>query len=243
MSSTTKGDPDQRLVDPEAAALFQRDWQIYRKMIDHNFLFHREAYAHLRQVLVETRTAPFRFLDIACGDATASVGALRGTAVAFYHGIDLSRAALDLAEPALRTLGCPYTLEQNEFAEALRSRTEPADVAWIGLSLHHFDAAGKLGIMREVRRILAEDGLFLIFENTSPDGEDREGWLERWDRQRAAWAAYSDDEWDAMQAHVHSSDIPETDQTWHRLGREAGFGSVTQHYATPSDLFRLYSFH
>src|SRR6187402_2495834 len=78
-------------------AVFQQEWRTYRTLVDENYLFHREAYACLHQILVEDVRHPFRFLDIACGDATASVDALTGTAITHYYGIDLSAAALELA--------------------------------------------------------------------------------------------------------------------------------------------------
>ena len=86
--------------EESALAVFQK-WQLYRKVVDNNYLFHREAYARLHQILVDEGSRPFRFLDIACGDARATAGALKGTRVAHYHGIDLSHAALDLASNAL----------------------------------------------------------------------------------------------------------------------------------------------
>jgi hypothetical protein len=75
-----------------------------------------------------------------------------------------------------------------------------------------------------------------------PDGEDRDGWLKRWDRQRSAWSAYDDMEWNTMRDHVHAADFPETDASWRALGDSSGYGSVMEVYAAPSDLFRMYSF-
>ena len=65
------------LLDQPALALFRQQWQLYRKLVDNNYLFHREAYARLHQILVDEAVQPFRFLDIACGDASATVEALR----------------------------------------------------------------------------------------------------------------------------------------------------------------------
>ena len=49
---------------PESAApIFQREWRPYRKIVDHNSIFHPEAYTRLRKALVEEATRPFRFLD------------------------------------------------------------------------------------------------------------------------------------------------------------------------------------
>jgi SAM-dependent methyltransferase len=94
-----------------APSFFQEQWQIYRKFVDNNYFYHREVYGQLHRILVDEAVWPFRFLDIACGDARATVDALKGTRVAHYHGIDLSQAALDLASKALEALACPVTLD------------------------------------------------------------------------------------------------------------------------------------
>jgi SAM-dependent methyltransferase len=230
------------IADNPAAALFQHEWQTYRKMVDHNYLFHREVYARLRQVLLDEAPRPFRFLDIACGDAGATVNALTGTPIARYHGIDLSPTALGIARHTLAALACPVDLREGDFVEALRAWRAPVDVAWIGLSLHHFPIGAKLDLMRQVGRIVGPRGLFLIYENTSPDGEDREGWLRRWDEQEPLWTAYTPDEWDAMRTHVHAADFPETTTRWHELGHAAGFREVRELFVAPTDLFRMYAF-
>jgi SAM-dependent methyltransferase len=222
-------------------AIFQQEWQTYRTLVDENYLFHREAYACLRQILLDEFPQPFRFLDIACGDATASVTALTGTHIAHYHGIDLSQAALDLASRSLAVLECPVTLARADFVAALQEQHEPVDVVWIGLSLHHLRSPGKLEVMRAIRKILGEGGLLLIYEDTSPDGEDRDRWLHRWDNQKPMWTAYSSEDWDTITAHVHAADYPETSSRWVSLGHEAGFDDVREVFVAPSDLFRLYA--
>ena len=95
------------MLDEPAAALFQHLWQLYHKFVDNNFFCHREVYARLHRILVDEAVQPFRFLDIACGDARATVEALKGTRVAHYYGIDLSSAALELASKALESLAEP----------------------------------------------------------------------------------------------------------------------------------------
>ena len=232
----------ENMLEEPSLALFQRQWKLYRKVVDNNYLFHREAYAQLHRILVDEAVQPFRFLDIACGDARATADALQGTRVAHYHGIDLCQAALDLAANALTTLGCPVMLDQLDFVEALRDWSQPVDVAWIGLSLHHLNAPAKLTLMREIRDIIGGHGLFLIYEDASSDGEDRDAWHRRWDRQKPFWTALTPGEWDAVAAHVHTADFPETTSRWHSLGREAGFSQVRQLFVAPSNLFRMYCF-
>jgi SAM-dependent methyltransferase len=226
-----------------AAALFQQQWQLYRKFVDYNLLYHREAYGQLHRILVEEVVQPFRFLDIACGDASATVDALRGLRVAHYHGIDLSQAALDLARKNLEALACPVTLEHRDFVAALRDRPEPVDVAWIGLSLHHLLAPAKLDLMREIRSVVGDNGLFLIYENASPDAEDRDAYLLRWEHQnQPLWTALTPEEYEAMRAHVRAYDFLETNSRYHSLGHEAGFNHVRELFVAPTDLFRMYCF-
>jgi SAM-dependent methyltransferase len=229
-------------ADKPMAVLFQHQWQLYRKFVDNNYFYHRQVYARLHRILVDEAVQPFRFLDIACGDARATVETLKGTRVAHYYGIDLSQAALELASKALKLLRCPVTLDQRDFVEALRDWPEHVDVVWIGLSLHHLLTPAKLSLMREIRGIVGDSGLFLIYENAGPDGEDRDDWLRCWDRQKQFWSALTPEEWDSITAHVHTYDFPETTSQWHSLGREAGFGRVRELFVAPTDLFRMYCF-
>ena len=232
----------QNMMDSSAQAIFHVQWQTYRKIVDCNYFFHREVYARLNQILREDAAQPFRFLDIACGDAGSSVAALAGTRVSHYHGIDQSAAALALAREALAALPCPVTLEQRDFIEALGDHPSPMDVAWIGLSLHHLHAPNKLEVMRDIRDSLNEGGLLVIYEPTSPEGEERAEWLRRWDEQRPSWTGYTAEEWDAVSTHVHAADFPETISGWHALGAAAGFSSVQEVYGAPSNLFRMFCF-
>jgi SAM-dependent methyltransferase len=230
-----------RKASPEPRSIFEREWITYRKMVDNNYLFHRQAYDRLRQILLADAPTPFRFLDIACGDAGESARVLAQARVSSYDGIDQCGPALDLARTNLAALGCPVRLHQAELEVALAGWDHlPIDVAWIGLSLHHFRAEGKQRVLRSIRRILSPSGLLLIYENAGPDDEDRRNWLQRWDRQQTSWGEYSDDEWSAMREHVHACDFPETGLRWLELGRGAGFAEVREIYRAPTDLFRMY---
>jgi hypothetical protein len=87
---------------------------------------------------------------------------------------------------------------ESDFVQALKDWRDPVQVVWIGLSLHHLGTPGKLNVMLDVRRIVGEQGVFVVYENTSPDGEDRDEWHHRWDLQKPHWTAYTDEEWDAI---------------------------------------------
>jgi SAM-dependent methyltransferase len=226
---------------PELVTVFDASAEVYRKMVEHNFINHAEVYACLHERLKDR--PPFRFLDVACWTAACSAQALVGTRIARYHGIDLVAAALAEARTILGSkLTCPIHLIAADYAEALAAWTEPVDVVWIGLSLHHQRSPGKLAVMRDIARILGDNGALLIYENTNLDGEDQHGWMARFDRQREAWKEYTPPEWNAMRSHVDTYDFPETLSSWRALAAAAGFGTVEEIYRSPSDLFRMFEF-
>ena len=88
--------PSSPVVDEQAMQTFRRQWQVYSKLVTNDCLSHRAAGEVLHRELVAVNR-PFRFLDLACGDAAMTVAALRDTPVIHYHGIDLLAPALDLA--------------------------------------------------------------------------------------------------------------------------------------------------
>ena len=104
--------------------------------------------------------------------------ALRGTQVRHYHGIDLSQAALELAAANLADLPFKVDLDHRDFVEAMLRRPEHADAAWCSLSIHHLATDDKLNLMQAIRRATGSRGIFLLYEPTRRDGEDRPAWPE-----------------------------------------------------------------
>lgn len=231
------------IPDPGAMALFDRQWSLYRKVVDHNYLHHREFGEALHRALAERGDAPFRLLDLACGDAATTADALAGLPVRHYHGIDLSAAALQLAKTHLARLDCEVTLEQRDYLGAMQHYPRPLDVVLISLSLHHLDTGAKRELMTRVRQSLDRGGLFLVYEPASPDGENRAGYLERFEQtNRRAWSALDADEWREVWSHVRDNDLAETLASWYQLGRDAGFDRAEQLFVSADNLYRMFRF-
>lgn len=231
------------IEDRQAIEVFQHRWQIYKKMVDSDYFAHHEVYAIVQRVLKYRFEQPFRFLDLACGDAGGVVEALRHTAVSHYHGIDLSKAALELASRNLENLRCTVVLEERDFIEAMIGRPEPADFVWIGLSLHHLTPAAKKELMAAVRNAIGNDGLFLIYEPTLRAGETRGAYIDRAERSIRSWrTVLTGEEMDEVVQHVRTCDLPETVETWKTLALQGGFGRARKLFDGPADLFALFSF-
>src|SRR5471032_2508091 len=104
--------PEHSVREAKALEIFQQQWEIYRKFLTHNYLSNAGAYEHLRTFLDSNITRPFALLDLACGDASGIVEALKGTPIASYRGIDLSGPALEHAHKNLEQLPCRAELVQ-----------------------------------------------------------------------------------------------------------------------------------
>lgn len=225
-----------------SVAMFEKNWQRYRTVMANNLMYHREVYLELHRILLDEAPGPFRFLDIACGDASCTVECLKGTEVASYHGIDLSQPALELASTFLETLGCPFKLENRDFLDAVTHMSEPVDVVWIGQSLHHLLLSEKRVLARKIREIVGVRGLFLIWEPVCLEGESEEGWYDRFVANRPLWSVLSDKDFADIDNHHRTSDHPETDHVWRMLGVESGFAGVDEIFRAPNNLARVYQF-
>jgi SAM-dependent methyltransferase len=231
------------VMDKQAMEAFRHQWQIYSKVVDNDYLSHRAVYSVLHRELVTDVNRPFRFLDLACGDARLTVAALQGTPVAQYHGIDLSAPALAMARQTVAALACPFELEQEDFVSAMRARREPADVVWIGLALHHLQTPDKGALMRDVRAAVGDSGRFLMYEPVCREGESRPAYLDRFEQvNHSAWAALTSEEWAAMLGHVRAADFPEPWSVWAQLGRDAGFRDVCELFTDPTGFYKVFCF-
>lgn len=229
------------LVD-DTQAVFNEQLSTYRRVVGENLMYHREVYGLLRKLLCEQVQKPFTFLDIACGDASASATSLKDTSIAKYYGIDLSARSLELASDNLKILPCEFDLQRCDFSKAMASWSAPIDVAWIGMSLHHFQRLEKAQLMKNVHKAIAPDGLFLIWEPTLLENETRAQWLDRFAGLRKAFAAITQAEFQAMESHMRQADFPESADTWLAMGRQAGFGKAQEIFIMPNRMGRVFKY-
>ena len=223
-------------------AVFNQQLSTYRRIVGENLMYHLEVYALLKNVLSGQMSKPFTFLDIACGDASASAATLKDTSIVHYHGIDLSARSLELARENLKVLPCAFELRCCDFAEAMTDWPEPVDVAWIGMSLHHLQQQEKALLMKNVHKALTPGGIFLIWEPTLLEGETRAEWLDRFAGLRRAFAAITEDEFQAMESHMRCADFPESADAWIAMGHQAGFGNAKELFVMPNRMGRVFKY-
>jgi len=202
---------------------FFAQWEVYRLCIDQNTLHHRQVGEALRAEFLK-EPAGFRFLDLACGDAWTTSQALSGSGIGFYRGVDFSAEALALARRNTLGLGCGCDFFETDFRGYLGGNHGKFDAVYLGLSLHHLEAAEKRGAMDGIRAAVADGGVFFLYEPILQPGESRAECLARWkENMDRTWASFPEAAKAAVWAHVESSDFPETVETWTALAEGAGF--------------------
>ncbi|MFM6283053.1 MAG: class I SAM-dependent methyltransferase [Dolichospermum sp.] len=93
---------------------FNKQWKIYQKVLNNNYMSHNEIYGILHKFLVSNFQKPFKMLDLGCGDASFTSLVLSNTNITSYHGVDLSIAALEIAQGNLENINCDITLIQGD---------------------------------------------------------------------------------------------------------------------------------
>jgi SAM-dependent methyltransferase len=226
--------------DPQALEIFQAQWSVYQRLIESNYLGHREIADILRRLLTTEFPAPFSFLDLACGDAYRMREILNDAQIARYTGVDLSGPALEIAVERFREAPFPHEFWRGDLIEAARGPAPASDVVWCGLCLHHLQYEDKLDALRAIRA--KTNRLLLIYEPTRADGESREAFMARFLQFREDWPALDAQQWREVSTHVTTCDFPEEASAWLELGNTAGFSKATRVFVSEphfSDLFRF----
>jgi SAM-dependent methyltransferase len=230
------------MSSPESAAIFTRSWSLYDLLTEHNYMFHRQIYAGLEEVLAlraaSSCRSPYRLLDLGCGNARFLAPCLKRTPPASYQGVDLSAPALAEARENLAGLPGEVVLVQGDLLEAVDSTTERWDILFTGFALHHLMTEQKARFFRAAGRCLTETGWLILVDVIREENQDRETYLEGYLRfMREEWTAVPREQLEEACAHVQDHDYPEPLSTLQEMAREAGLphmqliGRHAQHHA------------
>ena len=207
----------------DAVREFFDGWNLYRRIVDHDYLHHRSVSGSLARWL-DGREPGYSWLDLGCGDAAFSAELLAGRPLRSYTGVDLSSVALGLARKNLESLEVPVTLLEGDFTERLDRVSGAVDLVYIGLSLHHLLRREKERFFEAIHGRISRGGALIVYDPVLNPGETRNLYLGRWvDNARWSWNALTEGELDGAVGHVTSSDHPEEITTLNRFAISAGF--------------------
>src|SRR5688500_2322785 len=93
------------MTPAEPTTIFTRSWSLYGLLTEYNYMYHREIYAGVEDLLrLRGDQGQYHLLDLGCGNARYLAPCLRRAPPATYEGVDLSEAALTEARRYLAEL-------------------------------------------------------------------------------------------------------------------------------------------
>ena len=198
----------------DARTIFEEQWLTYRKVIDCDYMDHAAIRGALLSFLADHRELSPSLgdvLDLGCGDAEISSALIGRFGCRSYLGVDASGMALQQAAKRSDWGEVEPRFRKSDLRSFLQEEGESFDLILVGFVLHHLDPEGKRGFFQEVTKRLRPGGVVLFYDVFLRPGRDRDrsvaeylAWI------REDWTEITSAEYEAIEAHIESSDFPET---------------------------------
>lgn len=195
--------------------LFERQWQTYRRVVDHDWMEHRGITAASSAALRSwcerhpERHGEAVLLDLGCGDLALMGPVFADLPLGSYTGVDLTEQVLPLALAALGPVGFSAEFQHADIIDVVESYCGTADLIHASLVLHHLADDAKPAFLSALRRIVAPDGAFVWTDVFREPGESREDYVRRYAaRIRTRWTDLDHDAREAIVTHMSSYDFP-----------------------------------
>ena len=214
------------------------EWHPYDRLIQHNYMRHQEMIQCLRKHWLNSSKKRSSILEVGCGNAYVVAEALSDQSDLDYTGIDLSATALAGAAKNLEQTDWTVNLLEGDALARIRELQGAFDGIVSGFSLHHFSVEENLQLLKEMRRLLAPDGLMIVYDIVTREDESREDFLERLIAGVDLDAVQiTRSQMDTMSQHIRDYDFPIRLSSWQDLSVEAGFSDVTCEYRDEEEYY------
>lgn len=239
---------DSQSISPRSNELFNNQWTLYQKILNNNYMGHREIYDVLHEFLITNFQKPFKMLELGCGDATFTAKALLDTSIVSYTGIDLSKAALEIANVNIASIQCSKSFTEGDFSELVpklvKTQQDSFDVILISFALHHLLLEQKDDIIAQLFSLLTSNGVFILIDVVRKPEEDRETYIRRYlDEVKKSWYLVTSEEYLMVENHISLNDFPETQQSLDSIGQKHNFNRFECLYYDPLDTTQLLCFY
>jgi SAM-dependent methyltransferase len=235
--------PDRRSGGQDVAgatAIFAQ-WQVYKSIIDRDFMRHREIYAGIHAFVEAHHPRRFSLLDLGCGDATSIPHTFTGTALARYIGVDASAAALQAARRQLAVAPFDVALFETDLLDYLTTAAVPdgprSDVILAGYVVHHLSFDEKRRFFTRCREALSPGGSLVFYDLFRRTAETRDEFVTAYTELIATRWGLVGETLENTCRHVREHDFPETVAAVASLARDAGFTIPGEERFADSDGF------
>ncbi len=221
---------------PESTAIFRKSWSLYDLITAHNYMFHRELYADVEELLKQVYQVnkTYQLLDLGCGNARFLSPSLKEYPPSIYEGVDLSEAALHEAQEYLVDLPTETMFSHADLLQSIETTTQNWDIIFSGFALHHLMPVEKRRFFHAVSKCLLPGGQFILVDVIRENNQSRTEYLEGYLKfMRDKWSKVSSDQIDEACTHVAEHDYPESLAVLKEMSQAAELNSmqVVNHYA------------
>jgi len=206
-----------------ASVEFFNVWDTYAKIVEKNYMSHRE----LSEDIVRLLSSRFgdkavTLLDIGCGDCLTISDLCSAIRLSSYTGVDLSDAALDLARSRLAAHSFKTILISADMLSAFKN-LDRFDVIYSSFAIHHLPAEQKYELFKLIHAHMKPDGIFVFVDAVRREGEDLGKYLERYcNTIQTKWIELSQEEKQSACDHIVHNDLVETTSKLLSLAQRAG---------------------
>lgn len=195
--------------------LFERQWQIYRSVVDHDWMEHRDITAACGRALRTWMTdhpekrGTARLLDLGCGDLARMAPEFAGLPLGGYVGLDLTEQVLPMARDALGPVAYPAEFVHGDAVEFIRMDGPAFDMVHAALVLHHLRDDEKADFLSALRTRVRPGGCFVWADVFREPGESREDYAQRYAaRIRHGWSGIDETARETLVTHMSTYDYP-----------------------------------
>jgi SAM-dependent methyltransferase len=215
----------------QSVILFNKNWQLYKKVIDANYMHHALFQRLIGEALRQMgERGPLRFLDLGCGDASQLIDHLQELDVDTYVGYDLSNTALALAKENLTFMAGKTRFVDGRMEELLAEDENMYDIIHTSFAVHHLDDDMKAAMIRMASERLAPGGLLIYVDVFRQDDIGRAEYIEEYcGHMDVHWSLLSGDEKQSIRDHVTQFDFPSTVGLILAHARSSGLENMTIH--------------
>ena len=197
-------------ANANSAEIFTSNWNIYRKIVQHNYMHHLESGRQLTSALAGVNNKNgIAVLDIGCGDASQVAGYANQINLHVYKGYDLSGPALELAAENLKLLPARIELVEGDMQSLLASETGNFDVIFSSFAIHHLQDPGKKELFQHCYQRLNHGGIMIYNDIFRSHAQSREDYLAEYTSNiDKKWHAVNEAEKQLIYDHITNYDYP-----------------------------------
>ena len=228
-------------MNQQSAAIFNRSWNIYAKVVKANHMKHFEFQQCTKNALNQFVDHPFRILDLGCGDASSLKPILKKSMVTNYLGIDLSSAAIEIAQSNLKQLEEKAQWLSGDLNSIALKREDNFDIVYSSFAIHHLLDRNKEQLFKMIFEHLKPGGIFIYIDayqkfSTGLDAYRTEysEWVDD------TWQALSGQEKQEIKDHLCTCDFPSTQSWTSQTLLNLGFKLLDSNFEDPRHFYSCY---